>query len=199
MSRSSGDPARIDKAKADTIVELVLEGDLRWITTVDRLQTDFPEQIDRSSGGGGDFRLPSQLGRMALRGGGGSGLDISSAAFFDLDADQLVKLFTGDPAARAGEIAGDILGPKIAEWFDKRQVEAPGLYRLDPAGDGIRLREQKTVLPASEEPYLLFLHGTASTTAGSFGGLWTEKSLRLGPHRGPLSRPHAGTGASYAC
>ena len=174
VSRSSGDPARIDKAKADTIVELVLEGDLRWITTVDRLQTDFPEQIDRSSGGGGDFRLPSQLGRMALRGGGGSGLDISSAAFFDLDADQLVKLFTGDPAAKAGEIAGDILGPKIAEWFDKRQIEAPGLYRLDPVGDGIRLREQKTVLPASEEPYLLFLHGTASTTAGSFGGLWTE-------------------------
>ncbi len=173
-SRSSGDPARIEKAKPDTIVELVLEGDFRWITTVDRLHADFPEQIDRSAGAGGDFRLPSQLGRTALRGGGGNGLNINSASFFDLDADQLVKLFMGDPAAKAGEIAGDILGPKIAEWFDNRQVETPGLYRLEAAGDTIRLREQKTVLPTSDEPYLLFLHGTASTTAGSFGGLWTE-------------------------
>ncbi len=177
-SRGRGDAARIDEVKPDTIVELVLEGDLRWITTVERLEADFPERFDRAAAadGSNELRLPTHLGRTALRGGEGDGLKVTGALVFDLDIDiaDIVKQFVDDPANKAGEIAGDLAGPAIANWVDKKLVPNPGLYRLKVAENKAELTEQKKPLEPSDLPYLLFLHGTISTTEGSFGGLWEE-------------------------
>ncbi|MBI2305839.1 MAG: CHAT domain-containing protein [Rhodocyclales bacterium] len=46
-----------------------------------------------------------------------------------------------------------------------------GLYRC--ASDRLALSAIET-MPAATEPNLLFIHGTASSTAGSFGNLWTN-------------------------
>lgn len=171
VSRSSGDPAKSKATKSDTIVELILEGGLRWITTVETLEADFPEQAQRSAGKEGEFRLPTHLGRTALR-GGEAGLKVIEALVFDLDL--------GAIAGKAGDFAGEKAGPAIAEWFDKRRVGNPGLYRLSMAKNE-ETGEHEAQFGAlgslpddSDQPFLLFIHGTASTTDGSFGGLWNE-------------------------
>ena len=156
---------------------MTLEGDLRWITTVERLQEDFPQLLDRSAGSGEvDLRLPTHLGPTTLRSGSGGGVKIDGASFFDLDIDidDIIKQFVGDPANKAGEIVGDLAGPAIAKWFDKRQVETPGLYSVKTTETTVKLGKQQNQLSPIDDPYLLFLHGTASTTTGSFGGLWTD-------------------------
>jgi len=175
VSRAGADAAIIEDVEPDTIVEVTLEGDLQWITTVERLTQKFPDQSDRSTGAGRDtFRLPTHLGQTALRGGSG-GLKIANAAFFNLDLDELIKKL--NPAGKVGELAGNALGRELAGWFDDHLIEKPGLYWLDPASDGIKLNRPVTEIPAAGDdklPYLLFLHGTISNTEGSFGGLWTE-------------------------
>lgn len=176
VSRAGGDPAEIDGTKPDSVVEVKFEGGLEWITTVERLKGDFPDQPDRRAAAGEDdrFRLPTHIGPAALRGGGGD-LRLTQTSLFDLDIDELIKELLGDPAAKAGEVAGRRIGPKLAEWFDKRQVKNPGLQRLTGTDDGIKLDLLDKELPLpGEQPYLLFLHGTASTTEGSFGGLWQD-------------------------
>ncbi|MGI9449242.1 MAG: lipase family alpha/beta hydrolase, partial [Geminicoccaceae bacterium] len=174
VSRAGGEPARLDDVEPDTVVEVTFEGDLQWITTVERLKRDFPNLQDRSADPAKDeFRLPTHLGTTALR-GGFDGVKISNASFFNLDIDDLIKKL--DLAGKAGEIAGEKIGPKLAEWFDNQLIKNPSLYRLRAAGNGVRLSEQKTELPLPQDdlPYLLFLHGTGSTTEGSFAGLWEE-------------------------
>jgi len=63
----------------------------------------------------------------------------------------------------------------IGQSFDKshdkgmqRCVMTSGAFRLDPLS-----REEVKKLP-TDNPYLLFIHGTASSTKGSFGELWSE-------------------------
>ena len=55
----------------------------------------------------------------------------------------------------------------VAERIDQRQVPVPGLMRWN----GTLTTPVKKRLPASKEPWLLFLHGTFSNTQGSFGQL----------------------------
>lgn len=81
---------------------------------------------------------------------------------------------------------------RIVEMIEDSLGSAPGLYRLDDAGDvpafvplGARARFDK-------KPYLLFIHGTNSSTAGSFGDLWSAdggaaiRALRARYGRGHL-------------
>ncbi|MGI9492744.1 MAG: DUF7379 domain-containing protein, partial [Geminicoccaceae bacterium] len=175
-SRAGGEPAKLEDVDPTAVVEVTFEGDLQWITTVERLKRDFPNLQDRSADPAKDeFHLPTHLGTTALR-GGLDGVKISNASFFDLDINSLLKEL--DLAGKAGEIAGELIGPKLAKWFDNKLIEDPGLYRLEAAGDEIDLSKQETELPLPPDdlPYLLFLHGTGSTTRGSFAGLWTENA-----------------------
>lgn len=74
-----------------------------------------------------------------------------------------------------GEAVVDKVASKLGTVFEEKQLgdHPPGLYRLAlespfklqaiPAGEAI---------PADQGPLLIFLHGTASSTEGSFGKLW---------------------------
>ena len=64
----------------------------------------------------------------------------------------------------------------IARKAEDKLVPSPGLYRWT-AGDA--LTSVTDTLPAGTGPWLLFLHGTASNTRGSFGGLVTAQSSAL--------------------
>ena len=55
----------------------------------------------------------------------------------------------------------------VAERVDRRLVPEPGLMRWN----GALTTPVKERLPATTEPWLLFLHGTFSNTQGSFGKL----------------------------
>jgi hypothetical protein len=145
VRRAGVGPAEVDNVKPDTVVDVILDGELEWITTVERLQRDFPTRTDRAVAaldGDDRLRLPTHLGQARLR-GGLSDLKVSATALFDLDIDDLVKKLLGDPAAKAGEVAGDRIGPKLAKWFDEQQVPTPGLRRLEPMDQGVRLSEQQ--------------------------------------------------------
>ena len=58
---------------------------------------------------------------------------------------------------------------------DAQLDDRSGLYRC--AGDTFEL-SRVDALPAVAEPILVFLHGTASSTEGSFGGLWHNGEYR---------------------
>jgi len=59
--------------------------------------------------------------------------------------------------------------------FQDAQLEhRNGLYRCVTDGWGL---SQVDALPLTTEPALLFIHGTASSTEGSFKGLWADKYL----------------------
>ncbi len=63
---------------------------------------------------------------------------------------------------------------ELSTWFEDKQLhqDGPGLYRC-PLDDGFALHKlgANEAVPAGA-PVLLFLHGTASSTEGSFGKLW---------------------------
>src|SRR5574338_978829 len=69
----------------------------------------------------------------------------------------------------------------IGEAVDRRHMThrpGPGLYRCSLESDSFSLTPVAAPSTAMEKPYLLFLHGTASSTWGSFGGLWAPARAR---------------------
>lgn len=70
---------------------------------------------------------------------------------------------------------------QIGELVDKRETDKkkkPGLYRCSLQSDKFVLTSVSAKDLSAKEPYLLFLHGTASYTWGSFGDLWGSLRIR---------------------
>ena len=136
--------------------------------------------------------------REATRGGGGADL-------WDLD--------TGPPARARGGTRGALgLGIALLEVFgldlkgqtarglatrlEDRQLQggAPGLYRCAPLDAACHLVpigppiSGEAPLSADAGPILLFIHGTGSSCAGSFGALWGPQSPLGAAARADLTR-----------
>jgi pimeloyl-ACP methyl ester carboxylesterase len=79
-----------------------------------------------------------------------------------------LRVFRQGPAGMTALIAA-------GTFQDARLEQRNGLYRC--AGDRLSLSPVEQ-LPASADPSLIFLHGTASSTEGSFGDLWTNETYR---------------------
>ena len=147
LARNVTSAHRLDIAD-DDIVELELEGGVRLWQRADTLQADFPGVASRGAAADG-YALPSVLPLGSVRRGVGPWV-IKGLKVFGIDL--------------AGDIT-DIVSSKV----EGALKPAPGLYRcgissaadLKPVGK----------LDATK-PVLVFIHGTGSTTDGSFGGLW---------------------------
>lgn len=66
---------------------------------------------------------------------------------------------------------------KVAEVVEKRtsaKRRAPGLYRCVLKTDGFDLADIGSARWAADKPCLVFIHGTLSSTWGSFGDLWSK-------------------------
>ena len=64
---------------------------------------------------------------------------------------------------------------KLGKALEDRALDgAPGLYRVSLEGASPDLKAVSGSLPGGATPLLVFLHGTASSTTGSFGGLWDK-------------------------
>ena len=92
---------------------------------------------------------------------------------------------------QALEVFGvDLLGntaKTVARWFEEKQLKNdPGLYRC-------AISQELDLTPAGKEgltvgkPFLVFIHGTASSTAGSFGKLWDPKNAEAQKARQQLA------------
>jgi len=138
---------RLDVAD-DDIVELELEGGVRLWQRADTLQTDFPGIASRGAAADG-YELPSVLPLGRASRGVGPWV-IKGLKIFGVDL--------------AGDIT-DIVSSKV----EGALKPGPGLYRCGQSS----ATELKPVgkLDATK-PILVLIHGTASTTDGSFGGLW---------------------------
>ena len=146
-ARSGQTANRIDPA-ADDIIELELDDGLRiWVRAED-VERDFG--LSRSRGADGVLELPAVL----PIGGSSRGLGgwvVKGLRVFGVD------------------IAGAITD-FVAKRVEGRLDPGPGLYRCTD-GSPSKWRQASGRLSA-DGPTLVLLHGTASSTDGSFGALW---------------------------
>lgn len=142
-----------------SVLELELEGGITWWTTADSVVDLVARAPAQQRGGGfeaedGSFRLPATLPfGTPTRGLGG--LAVRFFRLFDVDL----------PERSAVE---------LADLLEGRLEPGPGLY-LCPRPDDLGKRLESADEVPGGGPLLVFLHGTASTTDGSFGKLASEE------------------------
>ncbi len=159
-SRGLAESHEVDISQGE-MVELIFEDETRWFCNANTLTEVFPETTQGSRAGGA-VPLP-----MEVHGEGGERGILSSIAL------KVVNIF----AKRA--VQKGILD--LAKELESKQLEnQSGLYKVDRQ---FHLQPFRALI--SERPYLLFLHGTASSTAGSFvelvsSDLWTQMQRTYG-------------------
>ena len=147
----------VPDASADDVLEIVFEGGTtRWVSVATAMEE---QEGSATRGKRGPLRIPSTWGSTSkTRGGAG-----------EMRAREVRVLETRLPEAIV-ELAATASARMVAKYFENKLVDSgPGLYHyLEPN------HLEKVVSPARLDPaspYLLFLHGTASSTVGSFGQL----------------------------
>ena len=143
---------------ADEVVEIELEDGSRFWTTRQRLC----EEVLRNTlqrGTDGAFSLPASLPMHTPSRGIVGKLAIKTLRFFNIDVPQF--------AAR-----------KIAALVEERGLHknGPNLYRCQTQKP-FQLMDAGRI--PTDRPILLFLHGTASSTEGSFGELWQHSDSTI--------------------
>jgi CHAT domain-containing protein len=168
VSRGAGDAAFTplpDDTADDDIVELEFEsGDRRWKQwmTVDQLREIRQQRVSRGEGDGQYFIPHSWEAKDTSRGLGTIAL-------------KALKIFGIDTPEKLAEKGAKKAVAAIAEYFEsmiEEQGHTFGLYRYtDPLKIESKdiIRDPKKLDGAG--PYLVFLHGTASSSIGSFGKL----------------------------
>lgn len=140
------------------VIEVEFEDGVKLWTTLGDFRRDFGTPTVRSAGGE-YVSFPTEI---ELRGPsrGVMGWAIKVLRVFDVDV--------------SGMAAG-----KLAEVWEKKTIPRPGLYRCTSA-DHPALSPVTRISPTKgQDASLIFLHGTASSFAGSFGGLWQRESGKM--------------------
>lgn len=134
--------------KKDQVVEFVFEDDTVWLSSDQTIQDVFPEAAAvKSRSTDSDFEIPFFIQTRTDDRGVIGGVAV-----------KLLKVFTKKGIQKGiRELAADL---------EKKQLEKTGLFRLDA-----NFQFQKDIPAGSNKPFLLFLHGTNSSTNGSFGEL----------------------------
>jgi len=174
-ARAGGTETPVIESRPDDVVEVELEDGTRFWTSQERLRTEVLG-LAGTRAADGVVELPATLERRSASRGVMGKIVIKTLKFFRIDVAEKAARFIAE------KLENHLLGTKD----DNR---GPGLYRL--SGEELTLSpvpEPVLTLPA-DRPSLLFLHGTASSTAGSFGKLWTEKRR---PQRQQLLTPYEG-------
>jgi hypothetical protein len=142
---------RIDIAglQPDDVVEVEFQDGIRLWLRVD----DIPRDLGRSIGRSVEtdtFEIPSQL-RIGPASRSGTGWAISALRVLGID------------------IAADI-GSFVSRQVEGTLRPGPGLYQCGSGSEPVLRPIRKRL--GGKAPVLVLLHGTASSTAGSFGDLW---------------------------
>ncbi|HSH20730.1 MAG TPA: hypothetical protein VLA03_09770, partial [Draconibacterium sp.] len=149
-SVARGDDNRIKiEFEEDNVIEFEFEDGTNWISVPDTMDDIFPElmtQVKRSTSGENVFELPVEISTESA--------DRSLVGKVLLKA---VKIFSKKV------IAGEV--KKLAENVENKQLNGRiGLFSLSSD-----FQFQDFVPDNSPKPYLLLIHGTASSTTGSYG------------------------------
>lgn len=132
----------------ENIIELVFEDDTVWYCNFETIEGIFPEATLQRRTTGGIFEIPYALKNSQTN----SGL-IKEALV------KVVNIFKRKPVQKGIR--------DYAEDLERKQLgNQSGLYTLNS-----KFRLQKYTVPLTESPILLFIHGMASSTEESFGGI----------------------------
>lgn len=161
-ARAAGEPVELEVSDTDVACVEYADGFRLW-TRVDDLRHEFAVPAGQATRGGRsdiweidpDRAMPTRLPLAAGERGIGK-VAIKALEFFGVD----IKAKTAEGLSR---------------WFEDRQLDdrGPGLYRLT-FGETLGMVKVRGSLAKTVKPLLIFLHGTASSTAGSFGKLWDQ-------------------------
>jgi pimeloyl-ACP methyl ester carboxylesterase len=149
-ARALATPATIEVAD-DDVLEIELEGGARLWTTLPQLHRDFPGAAVPRGLDSGTLDIPTALPIGSPTRGIGTW------------AIKALKVLGVD-------VTGTVAG-RVAKTVEDRMLEAPGLYRCGDAA-ALTLQPVSAESVTSEQPLLVFIHGTGSNTDGSFGRLW---------------------------
>ena len=155
----------------DDVVELAFEDNLLLYTSVQRLQEEIISGAQRG-GEKGAVHLPARLSFTNQRTRGEDGLLVKSVKVLDIKG----KLIDA-----AGKKGGELAARKIAEKIEEDQLVGRDiLYRI--AAKSEQSEGTIELIPAEGDidpakPMLLFIHGTASSTQGSFSELWQPSTF----------------------
>ncbi len=134
------------------VVELRFEDGTVWLCNGDTIGESFPEVVPATRSGEQAFLLPTQLS-------GASG----ERGLFDSIALKIVRIF-------AKKAVDQVVAKGVRELAaDLEEKQLDGHHGLFALCDDFTFGAVTEA--ALGQPYLLFLHGTASSTVGSFGGL----------------------------
>ena len=138
------------------MVELELGDGLKLWTRVDDLQRDFASEVTRDGESGVDGEIPLYLSTGGQSRGVAGKFLVKTFRVFGVDLE-------GGATAAAKAVAKQSVEDKLDLGLHRCTAEGPGAFA--PVGK-----------LAGDAPTLVLLHGTASSTEGSFGGLWTGGS-----------------------
>ena len=166
LEQNRGDDSLVALKQLDKndVIELEFEGGLtQWI----RLE-DFKERTNSASRGeGGEIIITPDSFRQQTAIGDERGDLIGLALKF-------LKVLKIDPIK-------DLAGLSIAaltEHFEQKHIAQPGIYQYQGNGlDNLVYRADDTEIDIdTQQPVLLFIHGTFSSSKGSFADLWAESN-----------------------
>jgi hypothetical protein len=137
------------------LIELIFDDDTTWLCPPDTLEDIYPGNYTTNRSGEASFELPTELDNPDV-----------SRSIVGKAALKVLNLFTRSKAGIAiKSIAGDL--------EEKQLGKLKGLVRINKF-----FELEKAEASAAANPFLLFIHGTNSSTTGSFGellrtDLWT--------------------------
>ncbi len=147
----------IPDARPDDLVELHFDDGAVVVTTYQQLRDRMADASGQRSGD--TDTLPAVLNLGAAERGAGT------------VALRLLRVFRVDPVAAIADLAT----AKAIAVIEGQLAGLPGLYRLRP--DGTLGSKVDATLDTPEQPVLVLLHGTASSTMGSFSGLFGDRGV----------------------
>jgi triacylglycerol esterase/lipase EstA (alpha/beta hydrolase family) len=157
FARDGHEPVLLDNVAPDDVIEMELDGGVRLWSSLEHVQRDFGIKTSRDASGTDTLELTTQLPLGGQSRGVGDWV-IRGLKILGVDI--------------AGSIT-DFVGDKV----EGQLVPGPGLYRCSPA----RVADLSAPKRLNgRQPTLIFLHGTGSSTEGSFGELWKGPSARIG-------------------
>jgi hypothetical protein len=153
--RSTASYHYIRDLQDDDVLELVFEDDFRRWVTVEELEKEYKYSLLRGETAG-VIEIPPKLPNSS---------DPQTSRGVTTWALKALRVLKYDPAEMAAR--------EIAEAFDNKLMQEPGLFRFK---EGFLKNGKALDNPQvdTKKPILLFLHGTFSSTLGSFGGLPKE-------------------------
>ncbi|MEE4285200.1 MAG: hypothetical protein V2I31_03595, partial [Mariniphaga sp.] len=155
VSRGKENRLKIE-SKKDQVIEFEFEDGTSWISSLDRIEDVFPELMTTAKRSAGDeIEIPLEISTTAAdRSVVGKILLRAIKVFFKKTTPKEVK--------------------KLALKLENKQLEERiGLFRIDPD-----FNLSSYIPEVGTKPFLLLIHGTASSVAGSFGNAVNTDFMR---------------------